>query len=158
MPWLLRMAGFGSLDRMARSGIAMTRGGVSTKSTPVELFAWRLVPIQFSGASVCPNAPCQAQGPQVPAGMRLVVEYANATVVTPHGQGFYSVGLTYKGTLGSLLFPATYVSTIGSQDTYTVNANLVQYVEAGDTPGLVVAAPPGSGIFATGLSAATSSI
>jgi hypothetical protein len=35
--------------------------------------------------------------------MRLVVEYANATVVTPHGQGFYSVGLTYKGTLGSLL-------------------------------------------------------
>src|ERR1017187_1976156 len=91
----------------------------------------------YFASVVCLNAPCQAQGPQVLAGMRLVVEYANATVVAPHGQRFYSVGLTYKGTLGSLLFPATYVSTIGSQDTYTVNANLVQYVEAGDTPGQI---------------------
>ena len=75
----------------------------------------------------------------VPAGMRLVVENVNAQIVVPPATtGVINVSLN-TGDGQDKYLPVNLGVRIGSaQDRYWVNANVVQFVAAGVTPGVYI--------------------
>ncbi len=80
---------------------------------------------------------CTAEATPVPAGMRLVIENVNAQIVVPDTTtGVINVSLN-TGDGQDKFLPVNLGVRIGSvQDRYWVNANVVQYVAAGVTPGV----------------------
>jgi hypothetical protein len=99
---------------------------------------------------------CLAQGyPVVPAGMRLVVENVNLFAIIPSPAAIVArTGIYVNTSLNRVheVTGGTYTANAPSGRLYALNQNLVDYIEAGEKPSLLInigGDPTGSVMFAT---------
>jgi hypothetical protein len=92
---------------------------------------------------------CVGSAPRVPAGKRLVVEHISTSIDLQTGSHIIQILFTSINSFASGTTPATFVhplyeTTSFGNDHYDQNESVVQYIEAGDTPGIIVGRDTGT--------------
>lgn len=110
----------------------------------------------FCRSTTAGEAGCNARGPEVPAGKRLVVEHVSTSIRITSGVGFTELFVSSGVSFGFGVTPASYLQPLYlssgfGADRYVQSGAILQYFEAGDIPAIHVSATAKASLELVGL-------